>query len=80
MDINPKLNITGHIRIAVSGATRPPQRLLAAEHRMDRQKLTESLIEAAIIAASDDLTQPLTDAEQSNLVSALNELRGEQGD
>ena len=77
LDIHPKLNVAGHVRIAVSSATRPPQRLLAAEHRLDRQKLTELLIEAAIIAASDDLSPPLTDAEQSNLVSALNALRTE---
>jgi len=75
MDVHPKLNVTGHIRIAISGATRVPQRLLAAEHRLDRQKLTESLIETAIIAGSDELSPPLTDAEQSNLVSALIGLR-----
>ena len=77
MDIHPELNVTGHVRLAVSSPTRPPQRLLAAEHRLDRQELSASLIEAAILAASDELSQPLTDAEQSNLVLALNGLLAE---
>ncbi len=74
MDIHPELKITGHVRIAIGGQTRPPQRLLAVEHRLDRQKLDRNLIEAAITAENEELPVPLTVIEQIALIGVLKNL------
>lgn len=71
MDIHPKLKVVGHIRIAISGPTRSPERILAVEHRLDRQELAEEVIKATIIAGSGALSIPLTEKEQAKLLEVL---------
>lgn len=71
MDIHPKLKVAGHIRIAISSSTRPPERILAVEHRLDRQKLTKEVIETAVIAGNQAILAPLTQKEQVKLVEVL---------
>ncbi len=77
MDIHPKLQVTGHVRIALGGTTYPPQRMSGIEHRLDRQKLTEDLIEAAITATGQDNSLPLlTEIEKAKLIGVLKGLIG----
>lgn len=71
IDLHPRLKVAGHVRLAAGGSTRIPQRLIAAEHRLDRQMLDEALIEAAVAAGSGALAPPLSDAEQSKLIEML---------
>lgn len=73
LDIHPKLKVVGHIRIAISGPTRSPERITGAEHRLDRQELTEEVIKAAIIAGSEALTTALTQRERVALIEVLME-------
>lgn len=77
MDIHPKLNVTGHVRIAISDPERPPERILAAEHRLDRQELTEEIIESAVTDGSRALSAPLTQRERAILVEVLKAKRQE---
>jgi CO/xanthine dehydrogenase FAD-binding subunit len=71
LDLNPALNVAGHVRIAVSSITRPPLRLVAAEERLERQVLTEAVIKTAIAAGSADLPTPLPQIEEAELVETL---------
>jgi hypothetical protein len=72
LDLNPALNVAGHVRIALSSTTRPPMRLIAAEERLERQVLTEAVIKTAIAVGSADLPGPLTQIEEAALVEILN--------
>lgn len=74
LDIHPKLKVAGHIRIVISGPARLPERILVVEHRLDRQELTEEVIEAAITARSGALSIPLTEQEQAKLLEVLTAL------
>jgi len=76
-DIHPGVNLAGHIRIAISGPERPPQRITAAEHRLDRQTLSQASINAAIQAANEKMAEPLTKTEQKGLIKILSGLIGE---
>jgi hypothetical protein len=76
MDVHPRLKVTGHVRLVVSSPARPPIRLLAAEQRLNRQVLTETLIEIAVVAGSQALPVPLRQMEQVGLVRTLKELIG----
>lgn len=71
LDLHPQLKVAGHVRIALASLTRQPVRLLAVEHRLNRQTLTEAHIENAIAAADTDLDAPLTPAEQTILSEIL---------
>ena len=73
MDIHPKLKVVGHIRIAISNPQRSPERILAAEHRLDRQQLKEEIIEVAVIAGDETLSVPLSKREQTKLIEVLME-------
>jgi CO/xanthine dehydrogenase FAD-binding subunit len=74
LDLNPVLNVAGHVRIAASSVTRPPTRLVAGEQRLERQAIDEDLIKTAIAAGSADLPTPLTQTEQTKLVEVLKSL------
>jgi hypothetical protein len=74
LDLHPRQKIAGHVRLAVAGPTRPAVRLVAAEHRLDRQILTPALVRVALAASQPDLNQPLTPAEQAHLAGALQAL------
>jgi hypothetical protein len=74
LDVHPHLKIAGHVRLVVSSPTRPPVRVLATEQRLDRQMLTESLIETAIDAGSQALPIPLSQTERLGLVETLKAL------
>lgn len=80
LDLHPYLKVAGHVRIAVSSSTRLPVRLLAAEHRLNRQVMTEGLLKAAISAGSAGLQDPLTEKEQASLVKAFRGLTLGNGD
>jgi hypothetical protein len=71
LDLNPTLNVAGHVRMAVSRVTHPPIRLVAAEQQLERRAIDEQLIEAAIAAASADLPIPLTQIERAELIKVL---------
>jgi CO/xanthine dehydrogenase FAD-binding subunit len=71
LDLNPALNVAGHVRIAASSITRPPTRLIAAEERLERHVLAEEMIKTAIAAGSADLLTPLTQIEAVKLVETL---------
>ncbi|HXV44137.1 MAG TPA: hypothetical protein VEC96_13800, partial [Anaerolineae bacterium] len=71
LDLNPALNVAGHVRIAVSSSTRPPMRLVTAEERLERQVLAEEMIKTAIAAGSADLPIPLAQIEEAELVETL---------
>ncbi len=77
LDIHPELRVTGHVRIALSNPTRPPQRLKAVEQRLDRQELDEALIEDAIGVVNDASTALLDKAELSEIADMLRGLVGE---
>ena len=63
--------MAGHVRIAISSPTRPPVRLQAIEHRLERQVLEKELIRAAVVGANEDLLKPLTQVEEVRLVELL---------
>jgi hypothetical protein len=70
-DLHPALRITGHVRLALSGPTRLPMRLVPIEERLDRQVLTETLIEAAIAGGGEEVSPPLTPMEKPGLLKAF---------
>jgi CO/xanthine dehydrogenase FAD-binding subunit len=74
LDLNPALNVAGHVRIAASSVTRSPVRLVATEQRLERQVIDEGLIKTAIAAGSADLPTPLTQIEQPKLAEVLKRL------
>ncbi len=71
LDIHPEKGIAGHVRLAVSSPQRPPTRLIEGEARLDWQRLTPDLIDAAIETGSRNLSEPLTPAEQIGLREVL---------
>lgn len=71
MDIHPKLKVTGHIRIAIGGQARSPERISVVEHRLDRQELTKEVIEASVIAGNEGLSVALTQRERATLIEIL---------
>ena len=74
LDLNPKLNLAGHVRIAISSPTRTPLRLRSLEHRLERQILNKELIQTAIIATNQNLPKPLSKDEQIHLNKILHGL------
>jgi len=70
LDLHPQQKVAGHVRIALGGADRLPQRLPAAEHRLNRQTLTERHIETSLAAANP----PLTTTEQNILSEMLSSI------
>jgi CO/xanthine dehydrogenase FAD-binding subunit len=79
LDLHPDLKVTGHVRLAVSSPTQVPVRLQATEHRLDRQVLTEELIETAVALENEDLAAPLTQGQQTKLIEVLKKLIGDEG-
>ena len=79
MDIHPHLKVMGHVRIATVSPTQYPHRLLALEHRLDRQELDEEIIEAAIIAEEKEKSATFTEVERAELRRILNRLREATG-
>lgn len=71
MDIHPRLWVAGHVRIASGSPSRPAQRLLAAEERLDRQVLEEELVEIAVAAANGELPVSLSEPEKTKLAQIL---------
>ncbi len=74
LDLHPRLKVTGHVRMAVGSADRLPVRLLAAEHRLDRQVLDEAMITHSLNAAATATTPPLTAGEYNLLRDILQRL------
>jgi len=74
LDLHPWLKVMGHVRLAVSGPTRPPTRLQATEHRLDRQVLSHYLIEAAFATTNEMGDPPLSSAEWVAVGDILSEL------
>jgi CO/xanthine dehydrogenase FAD-binding subunit len=75
LDLHPTLRVAGHVRIATGGNHRLPQRLRRVEHRLDRQVLYHSQLEAAL--ASKNLQQvvpPLSTTERERLATLLGQL------
>lgn len=71
LDLNPQLNLAGHVRIAISSPTRTPIRLRTLEYRLERQILTKELIQMAILATNQNLPKPLSKDEQIHLNKVL---------
>jgi CO/xanthine dehydrogenase FAD-binding subunit len=74
VDLHPLMKVLGHVRVAIGGPHRPPIRLHATEHRLERQVLTPPLIEAAVAASDEDITPMLTKNERGVLTEALSGL------
>jgi len=71
LDLNPQLNLAGHVRIAISSPTRTPIRLRSLEHRLERQILNKELIQTATLATNQKLPKPLSKDEQIHLNKVL---------
>jgi CO/xanthine dehydrogenase FAD-binding subunit len=69
LDLHPRLKVAGHVRLAVSSPTRPPARLRALEHRLERQELTPPLIEAAVGIGDEGLTPAGSERLQAALLA-----------
>jgi hypothetical protein len=76
LDLHPRLKVAGHVRVAISSSMHGPQRLQAAEHRLDRQLLAAELIAAAVAAGSRELSTPLTQAQQNRLIETIDKVGG----
>ena len=75
LDIHPTLRVAGHVRIASGGNNRLPQRLRRVEHRLDRQVLRHSQIEAALTGKNlQQIVPPLSTTEQERLSALLGQL------
>ncbi|MBE7467900.1 MAG: hypothetical protein DPW09_00725 [Anaerolineae bacterium] len=74
LDLHETLRVAGHVRLALSSPTRPPQRLQSIEERLDRQIMSQTVLETALAAGTVDLASPLTQAEQTTLLAVLNGL------
>ncbi|NJN98587.1 MAG: hypothetical protein HC875_33095 [Anaerolineales bacterium] len=74
LDLHEKLRVAGHVRLTISSPTRSPQRLQSIEDRLDRQVMSQAVLETALVAGTTDITPPLTQAEQTALLAALNQL------
>jgi CO/xanthine dehydrogenase FAD-binding subunit len=71
LDLHPRLKVAGHVRVAISSSTHSPQRLQDTEHRLDRQAPAAELIVVAVAAGSQELSTPLTQAQQSSLIETI---------
>lgn len=76
LDLHPGLRIMGHVRLAVSGPTCSPRRLTAVEHRLERQTLTPTLIQAALEEVEAVLSPPFAAVVQRMIGDSLQELSG----
>ena len=74
LDIHPQLRVTGHVRIALAGPAKEPQRVLEVEHRLDRQTLDEELVAAAVGVGSKGQPPALDEIERRGLAAALQRL------
>lgn len=74
LDLHPQLKVAGHVRLAVSRPDLKPVRLQATEHRLDRQVLTEELIDTAVAVPNEDLSATLSRSEQASLSEVLHGL------
>ena len=71
LNLHPTLNTAGNVRIAISSPIRSPVRLTGIEYCLERQVLTEELIQAAVAEANEDLLKPLAPIEQIHLSDVL---------
>ncbi len=71
LDLHPRHKVAGHVRIALSSATRFPIRLQAAEHRLDRKVVARSTIEEAAAGGRRPGSRPLSIAERAMLIEVL---------
>jgi hypothetical protein len=76
LDLHETLRVAGHVRLALSNPLRPPQRLQSIEERLDRQVMSQAVLETALTAGTVDLANPLTQAEQTVLLAVLKQLIG----
>ena len=67
LDLHPKLNLAGRVRIAISSPTRTPIRLRELEQRLEKQIVSKELIQTAILAINQNLPKPLSKDEQIHL-------------
>lgn len=74
LDLHETLRVAGHVRLTLSSPTRPPQRLQAIEDRLDRQIMNQAVLETALVEGTANIAPALTPAEQSALLTALNQL------
>lgn len=58
-DIHPVLRVCGHMRLVAGQRAEVPRRLTVLEHRLERQVLTEALIDSALTAAGEMLSDPV---------------------
>ncbi|MFN8455619.1 MAG: hypothetical protein U0401_13295 [Anaerolineae bacterium] len=70
-DLHPALRVAGHVRLALSSPSRFPMRLIPIEERLDRQVLTEALIEEAVALGSEEVSTPLTKVEKAGVIKTL---------
>jgi hypothetical protein len=63
LDLHPIERLAGHVRVVLSRPGHLPQRLTSIEARLERQVLSEALIETAVKAEE----QTLTEEEQAAL-------------
>ncbi len=63
LDLHPVERLAGHVRVALSRPGQLPQRLTSIEERLERQVLSEALMEAAVRAGE----QALAEEEQVEL-------------
>jgi CO/xanthine dehydrogenase FAD-binding subunit len=71
LDLHPGEKLAGHVRVVVSRPAQFPQRLMSVEHRLERQVLSESLIQEAVRAGYEALPEPLTPVEEAGLSRLL---------
>lgn len=74
LDLHETLHVVGHVRLALSSPTRPPQRLQGIEDRLDRQVMNQAALETALVAGTANIVPVLTPAEQTALRATLNRL------
>ncbi len=73
-DLHPELHLAGHVRLALSSLTRFPMRLLPIEEHLNRQVLTEALIEEVIAVGGEEISPPLVAVEKAGLLQACQAL------
>jgi hypothetical protein len=78
LDLHPGLGVAGHVRIALGGAQRLPTRLRAIENRLERQVLTPTQIEKALLSENIGTVPVLSPTEREQLSAILHRLRDQQ--
>lgn len=74
LDLHEKLRVAGHVRLTISSPTRSPQRLQGVEDRLDRQIMSQTVLETILATGTANITPTLTSTEQTTLLAVLNQL------